>query len=114
MKLTIDEAPNGLITSLKYVQQKISKEREKIDNVVDSVVDNVVDGVVDNVVDNEERIITLLVQNNKYSASELANYVNLTQRTVQRYLKNLQEKGIIQRIGPAKGGYWKIVKQKID
>ena len=64
--------------------------------------------VVENVVENEEKIITLLKQNNKISALQIADTLHLTQRTVQRYLKQLQEKDLLERIGPAKGGYWKI------
>ena len=29
-------------------------------------------------------------------------------------LKALQQKGIIQRIGPAKGGYWKVLSDEIS
>ena len=68
------------------------------------------DNVVDNVVDNERLILKLLVENAKISASEIARKTEFSPRTVQRYLKLLQEKMIIRRIGPAKGGYWEVVK----
>ncbi len=62
------------------------------------------------VVDNENKIVALLYKNNTYSASEIANVVGLNQRTIQRYLKQLQEKNRIERVGPAKGGYWVVKK----
>lgn len=72
------------------------------------VVDNVVDNVVENVADNEKKIVELIIENNKYSAKEIAHKLQLSQRTIQRYLKQLQEKDLIKRIGSAKGGYWEI------
>ncbi|TYR36877.1 HTH domain-containing protein [Sphingobacterium phlebotomi] len=73
-----------------------------------NVVENVVENVVGNVVENENRILVLIRENNKYSAAQMADRLEMTSRTVQRYLKQLQEKNKIERIGPAKGGYWKI------
>ncbi len=60
------------------------------------------------VVDNEKKII---IENNKYSATEMARKLQLTQRTIQRYLKQLQEKQLTKRIGATRGGYWEITKK---
>jgi len=73
-----------------------------------NVVDNVADNVVDNVVDNENKIIELLRHNSRYSAKKIADLLGLTQRTVQRYLSQLQEQKRIERIGSARSGYWMI------
>lgn len=74
----------------------------------ENVVENVVEDVVEDVVENEKKILTLLSNNNKYSASQIARLMELAPRTVQRYLKRLQEENKIERIGPAKGGHWKV------
>jgi ATP-dependent DNA helicase RecG len=78
------------------------------DKDTDSVVDNVVDNVVESVVENETNIIQLLKQNKGFSANELAQTLNKSERTIQRYLNSLIKKKIIIRIGPDKGGYWKV------
>jgi len=70
--------------------------------------DNVADNVVENVVDNEGAILVLLMKKNNSSARELSDYLNISTRTVQRALKSLIEKGLIKRIGPAKGGHWEL------
>lgn len=70
------------------------------------------ENVVENVVENEKKIVELIRSNPKYSAKQISELLGLTQRTVQRYLKELQDKNIIERIGPAKGGYWQINKNK--
>ena len=35
---------------------------------------------------------------------------NLTKKTVEYNLEKLKAKGFIKRIGPAKGGHWKVVR----
>ncbi|MGM0635457.1 MAG: ATP-binding protein [Bacteroidota bacterium] len=76
----------------------------------ENVVENVVENVAENVAENEKKILRLIDNNSKYSAKQMSKLLGLTQRTVQRYLKELQTKNIIERIGPAKGGYWHINK----
>jgi len=43
---------------------------------------------------------------------ELSNMFNVNHKTIKRDIKILKEKGLIERIGPAKGGYWKIISEK--
>ncbi|MFA5727689.1 MAG: HTH domain-containing protein [Saccharofermentanaceae bacterium] len=54
------------------------------------------------------KIIGFLRENNALSAKFIANKMNVTERTIQRYLKILANKSIIRRIGPPKGGRWEI------
>jgi ATP-dependent DNA helicase RecG len=74
------------------------------------VVENVVKDVVENVVENEWQILKLLTESSKISAKEIAAKTGFSERTIQRYLKALQGKKIIKRIGPAKGGRWEVMK----
>jgi len=64
--------------------------------------------VVDNVVEKEKQLLELIQANKKISDQEMAVNLQLTPKTVQRYLKELQDKDRLERIGSAKGGYWKI------
>ena len=41
----------------------------------------------------------------------MANLLGINRSVVARHIKTLQEKGIIRRIGPDKGGHWEIVTQ---
>lgn len=65
--------------------------------------------VVTNVVTNEEKILALLRQNNRMSASMLAVSVGITPRQAQRILAKLKEKGKIIRHGANKNGYWEVL-----
>jgi Fic family protein len=49
-----------------------------------------------------------LQDNPDLSAKELAALLHKTSRTIERYIKELREQGILQRIGPDKTGHWKI------
>jgi len=41
----------------------------------------------------------------------LAEILEITVKGVEWNVKKLKEKGIIRRIGPAKGGFWKVVEK---
>lgn len=55
-----------------------------------------------------EKIVALLQQNSKLSAAAIADELSITAKAVEKHLANLKSAGIIQRIGPAKGGYWEV------
>lgn len=56
----------------------------------------------------EKRIIELLNDNSKYKTTELAEMLDISRKTVSIKLKNLREKGIIERVGSDRKGYWNI------
>ena len=60
----------------------------------------------------EERIIEILSQNPQASRANIAEALGgITEDGVKYQLNKLKKQGIIERIGPDKGGYWKIIKQ---
>ncbi|PKP60679.1 hypothetical protein CVT91_04620 [Candidatus Atribacteria bacterium HGW-Atribacteria-1] len=58
-----------------------------------------------------EKIIDLIKNNPKITTVELAEILEITVKGVEWNIKKLKEKGIVRRIGPAKGGYWKVVEK---
>jgi ATP-dependent DNA helicase RecG len=57
-----------------------------------------------------ERKILLAIKNNpKITIVELAQLIELTEIGIKWNIKNLKQKGFLQRVGHAKGGYWKII-----
>jgi ATP-dependent DNA helicase RecG len=58
-----------------------------------------------------ERILDVIKNNPKITQNELAEIAGLTRRGIEWNLAKLKEKGIIKRIGPAKGGYWEVVEK---
>lgn len=59
---------------------------------------------------NQERILVEIEKNNYITQKELALLLNITDRTVQRNTAILQEQGLLKRVGPAKSGYWELIK----
>ena len=55
-----------------------------------------------------DKIIALLSEDGKLSAAALAEEIGISAKAVEKHLANLKADGIIERIGPAKGGYWKV------
>ena len=55
-----------------------------------------------------DKIVALLAENGKLSAAALAEKIGITSKAVEKHLANLKADGIIERIGPAKGGYWRV------
>ena len=53
-----------------------------------------------------EKIIAFLSEDGKLSASTLAEKIGISAKAIEKHLANLKADGIIERIGPAKGGYW--------
>jgi ATP-dependent DNA helicase RecG len=44
----------------------------------------------------------------KISSADLSNKINISSRKIETNIAKLKNMGIIERIGPDKGGYWKI------
>ena len=55
-----------------------------------------------------EKIIRLLAEDGKLSAAALAERLGISAKAVEKHLARLKADGIIERIGPAKGGWWKV------
>ena len=82
---------------------------EKNSNLVGDVGDNVGD-VGDNVgEDVKSFILKLISENNKISATEIAQQLSVSKRTAERHLKELRENGKLIHHGSARNGYWEIL-----
>ncbi len=66
------------------------------------------DTVNDTVNDTEKLIIKHIIENNEVTIDELVNLCNKSRRTITRNIKTLRERGIIERVGSDKSGYWKV------
>ena len=55
-----------------------------------------------------EKIIVLLEKDNRLSAAAIAKKIGITAKAVEKHLARLKADGIIERIGPAKGGCWRV------
>lgn len=58
----------------------------------------------------EKKVIQFLIESSNLTSVELAEKVGVTKRTIERALKSLQEKNIIERIGSKRDGNWIVIK----
>ncbi len=73
-------------------------------------VEGLVDGLVDGLVENQKRIMALVVSNPSISKKEMAKIIGISTTAVDKNIVALKKKGLLRRKGPAKGGYWEVVK----
>lgn len=58
-----------------------------------------------------EKIIRAMKENPKITVKELTSLVGLSRRGVEKNIKILQEKGLLCRVGPDKGGHWEVIEE---
>ncbi|MBO5132270.1 MAG: HTH domain-containing protein, partial [Paludibacteraceae bacterium] len=50
------------------------------------------------------------IRNNpNVTLSEIAEKIGVSRRWIATNMKHLQDTGVVKRVGPNKGGYWKII-----
>ena len=58
-----------------------------------------------------EKILRLLSDNNTMTTAMLASEIGISSKAVEKHLANLKRDGLLERIGPDKGGHWEVVKR---
>ena len=61
--------------------------------------------------ENEVKIIEVMKENKYATAKELSGHIKISTTAVDNNISKLKKKGILKRIGPAKGGYWEVIKK---
>mgnify|MGYP002624680134 CR=1 FL=1 len=100
----------GIGLTLAEHRQNISDISVNVGNVgnVGDVGENVGE-MSENDGDVKASVLRMITDNKKASASEIAKALSVTQRTVERYIKDLREEGHLVRHGSARGGYWEVI-----
>jgi ATP-dependent DNA helicase RecG len=57
---------------------------------------------------NQRQILTLLRENPRMAAREVAQYIGISSRKVEETIAKLKALTLLKRIGPAKEGYWQV------
>ena len=55
-------------------------------------------------------MINLIIRNPKITQAELSGIVGISEKNIRNNITKLKKKGLLKRIGPDKGGYWKVAK----
>ena len=55
------------------------------------------------------QIINEIRNNPNVTLSEIAEKIGVSRRWIATNMKHLQDTGVVKRVGPNKGGHWKII-----
>jgi ATP-dependent DNA helicase RecG len=58
---------------------------------------------------NEIRIAELLAEDGTLTIARMAQVLKISTTAVEKNISKLQEKGVLKRVGPDKGGHWEVV-----
>jgi ATP-dependent DNA helicase RecG len=83
--------------------------KSPLEKVGEKVGDKVGEKVGENLSENQQKIIQLITFNKKISAQKMAKEIGISQRKVEENIAKLRNAGLLQRIGPAKGGHWEVI-----
>ena len=97
-----------LRVSFKYKENPFEYDsKNKV--LTDDTINDTLNGTI-KLTKNEQQILNLIINNNQITRKEIVNETNLSDRTISRAIKHLQEVKIIEREGSKKTGNWKILK----
>jgi len=68
-----------------------------------------VDGLVDGLVENQISMLHLMKENPHVSKRGMAESVGISTTAIDKNIVALKKKGLLRRIGPARGGHWEVV-----
>ena len=60
----------------------------------------------------QEKLFALIKVNPHISVSSIAKKCGMSVKTIRNLIDELREDKLIERIGPAKGGYWKVLSEE--
>lgn len=87
---------------------KFTAPEDRVVRLNKQFTDNLSDNLSDKLSDKEQKTLELLLEDPGYTALQLAEKLHVSRVSVTKYLKTLKQKGIIERIGSDRSGYWKI------
>lgn len=82
---------------------------EIIKKVLEELTKNVAEEAKKNSGAVQDKLLELLKLDNKISAKSVADKLEMSERQVQRLLKNMKDEGIIERVGSNRNGTWKVL-----
>lgn len=92
-------AANTMGESTLFVEFMLEVIRDLLSGLADNAAERSSDSM-------ENKILVLLRQNANYSAKNLSLEIGISERQVQRKLKELKDSGVIERIGSNRSGKW--------
>ncbi len=93
----------GNSVMIKFIAPKDRIVRTSLDRVTEKVTEKVTE-----VTEPEKEVLSLLLEDPAYTYAVLADKLGVSRKTISLRIKQLKEKGILQRIGSDTKGHWQI------
>lgn len=97
----------GNSVMIKFIASEDRIVRTSLDRVTEKVTEKVTE-----VTEPEKEVLSLLLEDPAYTYAVLADKLGISRKTVSLRIKQLKEKGILQRIGSDTKGHWQINKNQ--
>ena len=101
---------SGMQFQLQFIDTLFDKENTMVFQVAEKdTVEEIKKSSEKSSEKNINKIFQLIKDQPEISARDIALLIGISQRAVEKNISKLRKKGILNRVGPAKGGYWEIV-----
>ncbi|MBA3064494.1 winged helix-turn-helix transcriptional regulator, partial [Candidatus Woesearchaeota archaeon] len=60
-----------------------------------------------------QKILETIKENPTVTRKELASIIGVSENGIKFHITNLKKKGLLKRVGPDKGGYWKVIQNEV-
>jgi ATP-dependent DNA helicase RecG len=104
----LGENPNRLGENGK-VGRKIGGSREKNGEKTENRLGENPNRLGEKVSGNAQKVIDLIINDSRITISELSEKLSISTTAVERHITRLKAKGLLKRVGPDRGGYWRVV-----
>jgi predicted HTH transcriptional regulator len=91
----------------KLTEQDTKTYMEKVGENTGKVGENT-GKVGENITENQQKIIDSILENPYINIKDLSLFVGISKRKTEVNIAKLKTKGLLERVGPDKGGYWKV------
>ncbi len=102
----------GVIEKIYNVNEKLTVTQKVIKNGDKKDIQKVIEKVRLKVTDNQKFILHEMSENPYIDGELLSELLGISLRKTRENIAKLKDKGLLRRIGPDKGGYWEVVKNK--
>lgn len=80
----------------------LKERKEGSEKLVEGLAERLVEGLVEN----QKRMLALIIRKPHISKRAMAEEIGISTTAIDKNLTRLKQRGLLRRVGPAKGGYW--------
>ncbi len=108
IEFILQEGEGQFIEFKESLDKYFAKEIE-FENQTFFVEINTYEKLGEELTENQEKIIHFILRNPTISAVDLSGQIGISSGKIEKNLSTLRQKGMLKRIGPAKGVRWEVI-----